>query len=324
MTDSFRCLRARATLLCLAAFLSTANAATAPQAGASTGRVIVLGFDGADARTTAELMDKGQLPNCAALREKGTFAPLDTTNPAESPVSWAALNCGQNPAKTGVPGFIRRMLIGMGPQGSGPKNPSPDLGHLVGPRDVPIESMSGTPIPTWSPNELGAATVALFLAVFLLLRMRAALAIGLSLILGIASFVGGRALRGYLPSRIPAYQNPLAAVPFWETAGKAGVKCVVLDAAQSFDRTPAPNARVLAGLGVPDARGSINSFFLYSTSEDYLTRAAEGGKSTDSSGLVFRIDEHRGRVDSLLPGPVNFWEIDKLRSEKRAIEHQYD
>src|SRR5882672_12107903 len=79
-----------------------ASAASDP-APAAGGRVIVLGFDGADARTVEELMAKGQLPNLKKLAEQGTFAPLGTTNPAESPVAWAALNSGQNPAKTGIP-----------------------------------------------------------------------------------------------------------------------------------------------------------------------------------------------------------------------------
>src|SRR6202008_3874574 len=84
------------------------------------GRVIVLGLDGADARTVAEMMDRGELPNLARLRETGTFAPLGTTIPAESPVSWASLNSGQNPAKTGVPGFVKRDLSAAG-------DPSPNL-----------------------------------------------------------------------------------------------------------------------------------------------------------------------------------------------------
>ncbi|HTF91313.1 MAG TPA: alkaline phosphatase family protein [Planctomycetota bacterium] len=307
---------------------SAAWASLAPQTGSKAGgRVIVLGFDGADARTTALLMDRGELPNLAALREQGSFSPLDTTNPAESPVSWAALNCGQNPAKTGVPGFIRRQFQ-TSPTKALNQTPIADFGHLVGPKQVPVESMHGAPIPTWSPNALGAAlgaaTLVLFLGVFLLLRMRAALAIALALIMGLGSFVGGRALRSYLPSAIPVWKNPLESVPFWETAAAAGVKCVVLDAAQSFDREPVDNAKVLAGLGVPDARGLVNSFFLYTTSEDYLRRAADGGKGTNSGGVVFRIDERGGRVDSLLPGPTNFWEIDRIRAELRDVEHQLD
>jgi predicted AlkP superfamily phosphohydrolase/phosphomutase len=331
MTDTFpRCLACIPSLVLAVAAGSMSPVHATPAArfaqGAG-GRVIVLGFDGADARTAAELMDKGALPNLAALREHGSFSPLDTTNPAESPVSWAALNCGQNPAKTGVPGFIRRQLPSR-PSKALDRAPTPDFGHLVGPKDTPVESLRGAPIPTWSKNTLGAvlgiATLALFLGVFLLLRMRAALAIALASIMGIGSFIGARALREYLPATLPVWNNPLDAVPFWETAAKAGVDCVVLDAAQAFDREPVDHAKVLAGLGVPDARGMVNSFFVYTTSEDYMTRAADGGKSTDSNGLVFRIDERSGRVDSLLPGPINFWEIDRIRSEQSAIKVQLD
>lgn len=322
---------ARAFLFVLAAIapaLANASVALVPQAVSKAGgRVIVLGFDGADAHTTAELMDKGQLPNLAALRDKGTFSPLETTNPAESPVSWAALNCGQNPAKTGVPGFIRREWLSSDFKSVDPSptpncSPTATTGHLSGPKDTPVESLHGAPIPTWGKNTLGAAlglaTLALFLGVFLLLRMRAALAVVLALIMGAGSFVGGRALRGYLPDAIPVMKNPLEAVPFWETAGRAGVPCVVLDAAQSFDREPVNNAKVLAGLGVPDARGMINSFFLYTSNEDYMYRAPEG-HGTDSGGVKFRIEEREGRFESKLPGPVNFWETDRIRAQIKAV-----
>ncbi|MEO6711470.1 MAG: alkaline phosphatase family protein, partial [Planctomycetota bacterium] len=320
--------RAACALLAVLVLGSAAWAGLAPQTGAkAAGRVIVLGFDGADARTTAALMDRGELPNLAALREQGSFSALNTTNPAESPVSWAALNCGQNPAKTGVPGFIRRQLQTSQSKAEN-QTPVADFGHLLGPKEMPVDTMHGAPIPTWSQNALGAAlgagTFVLFLVVFLVLRMRAKLAIALALIMGLGSFVGGRALRAYLPDAIPVWKNPLEAVPFWETAAAAGVKCVVLDAAQAFDREPVENARVLAGLGVPDARGMVNSFFLYTTNEDYLRRAADGGKSTSSGGVVFRIDERGGRVDSLLPGPTNFWEIDRIRGELRDVKHQLD
>ncbi|MCC6408019.1 MAG: hypothetical protein IT453_12725, partial [Planctomycetes bacterium] len=45
---------------------------------AAGGRVIVLGFDGADARTIQMLMEKGELPNLKKLADTGTFAPLGT------------------------------------------------------------------------------------------------------------------------------------------------------------------------------------------------------------------------------------------------------
>ena len=97
-----------------ATFASAAHAAGDTAGAAGSGRVIVLGFDGADARTVDALMQKGELPNLAKLAAQGTFAPLGTTNPAESPVAWAALNAGQNPAKTGIPGFVMREFLSDG------------------------------------------------------------------------------------------------------------------------------------------------------------------------------------------------------------------
>ena len=63
---------------------------------AQDGRVIVLGFDGADAERARVMMDAGRLPNLTKLRDQGTFAPLHSTVPAESPVAWATANSGAN------------------------------------------------------------------------------------------------------------------------------------------------------------------------------------------------------------------------------------
>jgi hypothetical protein len=121
--------------------------------------VIVLGFDGADARTVGEMMDRGELPNLARLRDTGTFAPLATTVPAESPVSWASLNSGQNPAKTGVPGFVKRSLSSGG-------TPIPSLGFFeVGNREtksLALPSVLGFLVrcgPLGSAFLMGASTV---------------------------------------------------------------------------------------------------------------------------------------------------------------------
>jgi hypothetical protein len=130
-------------------------------APASDGRVVILGFDGADARTVKELMerDPARYPNMRALAESGTFAPLEVVVPAESPVSWASLNSGQNPAKTGVPGFIRRDLARGG---------MPNFGHIEK-KSQPLEDFENTPIPVWTPATTAAiAGGATFLVVLLL------------------------------------------------------------------------------------------------------------------------------------------------------------
>ena len=118
-----------ALLLILGLVLTLPLPARAGAEAPADGRVVVVGFDGADARTVERLMEEGRLPNLQALAEGGTFGQLRSTNPAESAAGWAALNTGTNPLKNNVPSFIKRS-----PDGS----PNPAFGHL-NTADLPIE-----------------------------------------------------------------------------------------------------------------------------------------------------------------------------------------
>ena len=71
-------------------------------------KVLVLGMDGLDPRRVAEMIDRGQLPAFARLRERGTLCPLATSNPAESPVAWSSLATGCDPGQHGIFDFIHR------------------------------------------------------------------------------------------------------------------------------------------------------------------------------------------------------------------------
>src|SRR5574337_1619611 len=73
-----------------------------------TTQVVVLGFDGADPNLLSKWIKEGKLPNLARLAETGTFKPLGTTNPPESPVAWAAFATGLNPGGTGIFDFLKR------------------------------------------------------------------------------------------------------------------------------------------------------------------------------------------------------------------------
>jgi predicted AlkP superfamily phosphohydrolase/phosphomutase len=73
-----------------------------------TTQVVVLGFDGADPNLLSRWMKEGKLPNLARLAQTGTFRPLGTTNPPESPVAWASFATGLNPGGTGIFDFLRR------------------------------------------------------------------------------------------------------------------------------------------------------------------------------------------------------------------------
>lgn len=306
-----------ATVLCA----STARSEPEGASGKPGGRLFVLGFDGADARTTARLMDEGALPNLAKLRDTGTFAPLGTTMPAESPVSWAALNSGQNPAKTGIPGFVKREL---GPDGT----PMPALGHVTHESrpstsfDLPLLERALVGQNPWVlAVGVGVGATLLFLLVFgALLRIRARVTVPLALLLGAVGGAGAHISGGYVPREISdVVGNPTRAAPFWEEAAKAGVRTVVIDSAMSWDRPEAPGARVLSGLGVPDVRSNNGDWFVYTTDPKVLERAPIG-QSTSTAGRLFRVDERDGVIESWVYGPFDFVAIDAARREVRSID----
>ncbi len=71
-------------------------------------KVLILGFDGMDAVRTQTMMAKGELPNFARLRAQGSFSPLATTLPPQSPVAWSTFSTGLNPGGHGIFDFLSR------------------------------------------------------------------------------------------------------------------------------------------------------------------------------------------------------------------------
>jgi len=133
------------------------SAATAAAPAASRPKTLVLGLDGLDHALTQQLIADGRLPHLARLADDGSFVPLGTSFPPQSPVSWAVFNSGTNPGMFGVPGFVTRYFR-RDAQGhaTGTPLPKPMLGDatllelptpLPGlPREVPYEinPMQGT------------------------------------------------------------------------------------------------------------------------------------------------------------------------------------
>ena len=315
MNELVRCLRAFVVLgLCT---LAPAHASVAePQA--PPGRVVVLGFDGADARTIRELVAARpeRYPTFVRLEREGTFEPLEGVAPPESPVSWAALNTGQNPAKTGVPGFVKRNLG---------KSPAPGLGHLRDEKKA-IGDFPHAPVPAWSAGKymavLGGAGFVLGALLFLLLTRRWPVALVGGLLIGAVGVWGGQRVRGYLPDELPRTTNPNEARNFWDFAGDAGVPCIVIDPAQAFDMPTPDNVRLLAGLGVPDARGGIGDWFLYTTNPSETSYAPKGRRDGLTAGTVFRVDENDGVIDTRVYGPKNFWLEERLGRELAEVEEE--
>jgi predicted AlkP superfamily phosphohydrolase/phosphomutase len=71
-------------------------------------RLIILGFDGMDPVLAQRWMDDGSLPHFSQLAETGTFGPLATSNPPQSPVAWSGFATGTGPGEHGIYDFLRR------------------------------------------------------------------------------------------------------------------------------------------------------------------------------------------------------------------------
>jgi predicted AlkP superfamily phosphohydrolase/phosphomutase len=71
-------------------------------------RLVVLGVDGMDPKLVAQYMREGRMPNIQALAEKGTFMPLGTVFPPQSPVAWSAFITGLHTGGHGIYDFVHR------------------------------------------------------------------------------------------------------------------------------------------------------------------------------------------------------------------------
>jgi predicted AlkP superfamily phosphohydrolase/phosphomutase len=80
-------------------------------------KVVVIGLDGLSPSIVSRLLEAGQLPNLARLRERGGYSRVATTRPAQTPVAWSTFATGTNPGGHGIFDFLRR----------NPKNYLPDL-----------------------------------------------------------------------------------------------------------------------------------------------------------------------------------------------------
>lgn len=267
--------------LIIAAALCAAFAASAQQQ-----KVIVLGFDGVDARYTERWMNEGKLPNLAKLRAQGTFRPLLPTTPAQTPVSWSTFSTGIDPGRTGIFDFLRR----------DPKTYLPVFAAF----DMTKEPLL---LGDRNPIVFGAAVLLLFaiIAAILLMRGRriggaAFLIVGLGLAAGVFY-----AVKKYIPTQRPGVINRRQGIPFWEAASNAGKKATIVHVPVTFPATDFHEGHMLSGLGVPDMSGRVGKPF-YFTSELDFQRA---GSSNEFSIEVVQLEDNRGVIKTEIKGPPN-------------------
>ena len=101
-----KCALVLAVIVVIAA--TTAGCQSGPDAKARGLKVIVLGFDGLDYGLTKELMDKGRMPNFSKMAKSGSFGPLETSVPPQSPVAWSDFMTGLDSGGHGIFDFLHR------------------------------------------------------------------------------------------------------------------------------------------------------------------------------------------------------------------------
>jgi predicted AlkP superfamily phosphohydrolase/phosphomutase len=74
----------------------------------SSKKVIVLGIDGMDPTILGRMMEEGKMPNFSELAAQGSFMPLGTSIPPQSPVAWSDFITGTDPGGHGIFDFIHR------------------------------------------------------------------------------------------------------------------------------------------------------------------------------------------------------------------------
>jgi predicted AlkP superfamily phosphohydrolase/phosphomutase len=252
-------------------------------------KVIVLGFDGVDARYTEQWMNEGKLPNLARLRANGTFRPLLPTTPAQTPVSWSTFSTGIDPGRTGIFDFLRR-------------DPKTYLPVFAAFDEVKEPLLFGKN----NAIAVAAAVVLLFalVAAILLVRRRrigGIVFIILGLLLGAGAFAG---VKNYIPESRPGVVNRRQGIPFWEAAADAGKKATIVHVPVTFPATDFGHGdhqgHMLSGLGVPDMSGRVGKPFYFTSELDFKRSGAN-----EFSIEVVQLEDNKGVITTKIQGPPN-------------------
>ncbi len=107
-------------------------------------------------------------------------------------------------------------------------------------------------------------------------------------------------LWNWIPTSRPKVETLRGGTSFWVTAGAAGVRSSILTVPVTFPPEAVPNGELLAGLPLPDIRGTMGTFSYYATD---LSRFEEG--STEMGGILRRLSFDGDTARTQLVGPPN-------------------
>ena len=249
-------------------------------------KVIVLGFDGVDARYTEQWMNEGKLPNLAKLRANGTFRPLLPTTPAQTPVSWSTFSTGIDPGRTGIFDFLRR----------DPKTYLPVFAAFDETTEPFLFGKSNAMFLGLGPLLLFAIVAGIL---FLLGRRAGALILfALGLALGAGVYFG---VKKYIPETRPGVVNRRQGIPFWEVAAKGGKKATIVHVPVTFPATDFHEGHMLSGLGVPDISARVGKPFYFTSELDF-----QGGSGPNEFSIeVVQLEDNKGVIQTQIKGPPN-------------------
>jgi predicted AlkP superfamily phosphohydrolase/phosphomutase len=109
-----------------------------------------------------------------------------------------------------------------------------------------------------------------------------------------------RFLFNYIPIAKPQLESIRGGTSFWVTAGRAGVRSSILTVPVTFPPEEVPGGELLAGLPLPDIRGTMGTFYYFATD---LSRYEEG--NTEFGGILRRLIVENDVARSELVGPPN-------------------
>ncbi len=220
-------------------------------------KIIIIGFDGMDPEFVEKFMGEGHLPHFRKLADQGSFVPLGTTNPPESPVAWASFQTGANPGTHNIYDFLTRST----------ETYLPNLGMVV----------QEPPKFLWKT----------------------------------------------IPIKPPKVEPMRKGTPFWLQAGQNGVRSTVLTVPLSYPPDDIPGGFMLAGLPLPDVRGTNGTFYYWGTDlSDYEIGDVEMG------GKIARLEFNADSAQTVIVGPpspilkAEQEELRKIPKDQRTIEQQ--
>jgi len=285
-------------------------------------KIILLGFDGVDYHMAKRFMNGGSLPHLQELEEKGSFVPLDTTNPAQSPVAWASVVTGTNPGKTNIGGFIKRSITEINktqkaiiPQLATIEDSYQGLDHKLSYSH--FHWLSEETKVKWIVVFSFAFFLVSFLLLKIILRVKVFICLSGGVIVGAVAAVFGFSFFTNLPDQVPFPYNLQQGKCLWEILDEDDVRSIGLYAPGAYPVVAPKNSEILGGLGVPDVAGGTGTWYIYS-SEAFTFF----DQDTNTGGKIIRLDE--GEEDLHLKGkifgPSNFFAMDKFKKEIQALK----